>query len=74
MKVRFRTNLGSRDAESLKLDFRKCQDGDVLDVSDSVGAVLIKRGIAEAASQPIKAVPPPVQMQAVPPESKKAKE
>lgn len=48
MKVKFRTNLGTRDAEALGLKACECQDGCECDVKESVAAILCERGIAEA--------------------------
>lgn len=47
MLVRFRVNLGSRDAESLGVDFRKCSAGMTCDVPDAAAQWLVKRRIAE---------------------------
>lgn len=47
MKVKFRVNLGSRDAGPLGLYFEKCRTGETVDVGDDAADWLIKRGIAE---------------------------
>lgn len=46
MKVVFRTNLGMVDAKTLGLDYTACKLGSTVDVSDDVGARLLKAGIA----------------------------
>lgn len=48
MKVLFRVNLGSRDAEHLGIDFRDCTCGAEVDLPDSVAEILVGRGIAES--------------------------
>lgn len=47
MIVKFRTNLGSRDANQLGLDHTSCQVGCDVDVKDPIAELLIARGIAE---------------------------
>ena len=61
MKVRFKCNLGSRDAAGLELDHAKCAAGEELEVSKASAEILAKRGIAEIVSESpkIKAVPKP---------------
>lgn len=55
MKVNFKVNLGSRDAERFGLDFGKCQRGMSLEVADHVGEWLIGKGIAgRSADNPAK--------------------
>lgn len=56
MLVRLRTNLGSIDAAKLKLDWQKCGRGAEVEVSEDVGATLIKRNIAEEVERKVKAV------------------
>lgn len=46
MRVKFVVNLGSRDAESLELDYRQCHAGAVVDVTREVADKL--RGTATA--------------------------
>ncbi len=66
MKVRFRTNLGSRDAAQFELDHTKCTAGAEVSVSNKVGEELDRRGIAEITEQPkVKAVAPAPQLKAV---------
>lgn len=58
--VKFRTNLGSRDAAELGLDYEKCQADKVVEVGAKAAESLSKRGIAEWLDEPkqeIKAVP-----------------
>jgi hypothetical protein len=60
MRVQFRDNLGSRDAEKHALDFRACGRGMECDVPDKTGQQLVARGFAiEVAAIPevIAAVP-----------------
>lgn len=69
-KVRFRTNLGSRDADALGLDFTKCQVGSEIETSVQVAERLEQRGIAEITErlpQEPEAVPEEKQVKAVPP-------
>jgi hypothetical protein len=48
MRVSFKVNLGSQDAELVGgLDFRKCRAGMQLEVSDEAGEWLVSHGIAE---------------------------
>jgi len=60
MKVRFKTNLGQRDARNLGLDHAECVVDAEVTVDESVADRLVKKGIAEAIEKPktIKAVPP----------------
>ena len=60
MKVRFRTNLGTRDANRLGLDSEKCTVGSEVAVSESVAEVVVREGLAEklAEKKSVKAVPP----------------
>ena len=60
MKVKFRTNLGDRDAKALGLDGAKCTEGSVVSVSESAAELVISQGIAEAVEKPktVKAVAP----------------
>ncbi len=48
MKVVFRTNVGSVDANALGLDHKKCLAGKSLDVEKDAGDKLIKSGLAVA--------------------------
>lgn len=64
MFVRFKVNLGSVDAQGLKLDFRKCATGMEAECSDAAGGLLIAKGIATE----VVAVAKPAAIQAVPPE------
>lgn len=47
MRVRFRTNLGSRDAAKWGVDFRQCTAGAEVDMDDAAAEWLAKSGIAE---------------------------
>jgi hypothetical protein len=64
MLVRFKVNLGSRDAAQFNLDWSTCLGGHELEVEKSAGEWLVSNGIADAvvrttARQPeLKAVPP----------------
>ena len=58
MLVRFRQNLGSRDAEALGLDFHQCQIGMELQCREAAAAWLLKRKVAEEVKV-VKAVSPP---------------
>jgi hypothetical protein len=49
MRVKFRTNLGSRDAKDLDLDHAECVADAVVDVSDEAAESLISSGVAVAA-------------------------
>lgn len=61
MKVRFPSNLGSRDAteinreiaESETIDFLACRAGEVVEVSDRVGQMLCERNLAVDAGPPV---------------------
>lgn len=59
MKVRFRTNLGSRDAVQWGLDHTKCLAGSELEVSSDTAEALQDRGLAEITEKKksVKAVP-----------------
>ena len=59
MKVKFTTNLGTREAEELKVDPDECSCGDEQVVSKTVGEILLERNRAIAVEQPptIQAVP-----------------
>ena len=46
MQVKFRTNLGSQDAHSLGLDFKRCCEGMTLEVDQREGEKLVKSGVA----------------------------
>ena len=70
MKVKFRTNLGSRDADALSLDHAQCTDGAVVSVSPATGEALAKRGIVEVVEAE---KPKPVEVKAVPVEPTIAK-
>jgi hypothetical protein len=47
MRVRFKVNLGSRDAERFGLHFEHCGKGMTPEVADEAGEWLIRHGIAE---------------------------
>lgn len=49
MLVKFRTNVGSVDAGEMGLDFKKCQRGMTLEVTDKQASTLIAKKLAEAA-------------------------
>lgn len=57
MHVRFRVNLGSRDAERHGLDFRLCEQGMMCNVPEKAGQWLVGRGIAHEVPAEIRAVP-----------------
>lgn len=73
MVVRFRVNLGSMDAEKLQLDYRECQLGMELKVTQDTAEWLVSREIAEpkdieapaAATKVIQAVPKAPEVKAV---------
>jgi hypothetical protein len=52
MKVQFKTNLGSTDAEQLGLSFLDCLGGAVVDVSQQAGDELCRRGMATPVAEP----------------------
>lgn len=58
MKVRIKDNLGSRDGESLGVDFRQCTKGAELDVSDELAKRLIDGrfavGVEDTSPRPVK--------------------
>lgn len=58
MRLKFKTNLGSKDAELVGVDFTKCQKGMELEVSDKAGEWLIKNGIAAEVAKQIRGVAP----------------
>lgn len=67
MKVKFTTNLGSRQAEDLGCDHEQCVCGATVDVSEQAASVLTKLGIAEAVDKPKqKPAPKPKTVEAVP--------
>lgn len=82
MKVRIRTNLGSVDAESIKhkcgseLNHAECVCGAEVSVPAAAAALLIERGIAEAAEEPetTKEKEPPVLLKTPPVAEKPEKE
>lgn len=43
MKVKFTTNLGSREADELQIDPDKCACGAELDVKKAIGDILVER-------------------------------
>ena len=57
MKVKFRTNLGSRDAEALGLDHTKCGIGCEVECSDETAQVLSGRGWVDPIEVKPKATP-----------------
>jgi hypothetical protein len=57
MIVAFKFNLGSNDAEPLGLDFKRCTKGSEQNVSDSVGKLLVSKGLASEIVQPVRGVP-----------------
>lgn len=58
MIVKFRTNLGSRDAETHGLDFRSCCEGMEVNISNKAGESLTRKGFAvEVLPTEIKAIP-----------------
>jgi len=56
MLVRFKVNLGSRDADEIGLEFAKCGAGMLLNVSDKVGAWLVSNGHATESPAEVKGV------------------
>jgi len=56
MIVAFKFNLGSNDAEPLGLDFKRCTKGSELTVNDSVGKLLVSKGLASEIVQPVRGV------------------
>lgn len=72
MRVKFRDNLGSRDAEGHSLDFRECLHGTEHDVPDAVGRILVHKGIATEVAQDtpkakvMPAVETPAEIKAIP--------
>lgn len=69
MRVSFRVNLGSNDAQRHGLDFRSCHSGAECSVSDSTGNWLVDRGIATEVPETSQASPAtelPVELLAVP--------
>jgi hypothetical protein len=62
MRVTFKINLGSRDADRLGLDYSKCRRGDCLDLTDELGEKLCKSGFASEVVN----VKAPVKLEAVP--------
>jgi hypothetical protein len=58
MRVKFKMNLGSIDADKLGLDYRECQCGMTCEVCEEVGEKLVSGNIARpVVSDDIKAVP-----------------
>lgn len=51
MKVKMRVNLGSVDAKALRLEFKDCTAGKVVDVSEAIAEQMVKRGFAEFGEQ-----------------------
>lgn len=70
MRVTFTKNLGQIDAQNLGLDYLKCIHGACVEVEDSVGGVLIKRGLACASPVVIAVAPAPAISVPKPPEIK----
>ncbi len=70
MRVKFRTNLGSRDAQALDLDHRLAQGDDGTFSADDVAESLIKSGIATDAAAKVAAAKPAAKPE-TPPEAKK---
>lgn len=64
MLVRFSQNLGSRDAEALGLDYRKCQTGMEVECQDRAAARLLEKRLAVEVKV-VKAVSPPPSIAAV---------
>ena len=58
MKVKFLTNLGSRDADEFNLDYTQCSCGAETNISKAAAESFEKRGIVEVLEQPaIQAIP-----------------
>lgn len=51
MKVKFRTNVGSRDAAKFDLDFRLCQYGAEVELDDEVAEKVVDCGLAVVVSK-----------------------
>lgn len=66
MRVKFRDNLGSRDAEKHALDFRVCGRGMECDVPDATGRCLVSKGFATEVLQESPAIKLPLEIKAVP--------
>ena len=67
IKVCFRVNLGSMDADRLDLDFRKCTAGAVVSIPETVAKVLESAGIIEPVAWPApQPKPEPVEVRADP--------
>ena len=70
IKVKFRTNLGSRDAGQLGLDYTACLVGEEVEVGDKTAEKLESLGLCEPISRPkpkkIKAVPTAAKVRGVP--------
>jgi hypothetical protein len=67
MKVKFRTNLGSNDADRLRLDFKQCCEGMACEVDSPVGEKLVSSGVA------VDVTPPPEKTEAIKPAETKPK-
>jgi hypothetical protein len=78
VRVRFKVNLGSKDARSIGVDYRQCCEGATVDVPAKAGEWLCKHGIATKEPEPepeppkVQAVPPVEAVRPAPPEIKSA--
>lgn len=72
MRVKFNRNLGSDQAARLGLDFKACTLGATRDVSDEVGAALLKKAVVEQLpdAPALKAAKPQAEPKPEPPAAK----
>lgn len=47
MKVKMRVNLGSVTAAEMKLDYKECTEGQIIDVDSGTAERLVAAGLAE---------------------------
>ena len=59
MHVKFKVNLGSRDAESQGLKFTECTKDSELSVGEEVGRWLVSNGHAAEVAKPLRGVSAP---------------
>lgn len=62
MKVEFKVNLGSMDAERVGVDFRACTVGSVVDCGAAAGKWLVANGIAKELVISVPVVPEVVEI------------
>lgn len=58
MRVLFKVNLGSMDAEKAGVDFKQCTAGAAIDCNDAAGKWLVANGIATEVNVPKPPEPP----------------